>query len=168
MKTSLALLALASLAGVASAETGRLSQPLRVQVGVGFFQDGDNKASLNVGAGYDLYQSAINARGQYIRAGAHADFLFFNSGGVRTNVYSIGANGRFYFANTDSASFYAGAGLGVYFFDSRGFGITANDTKFGGRLALGAEFSRSVYADLGWNILPDNASYFTAAIGYKF
>lgn len=176
MKNHLALLALAALAGTASAQT-RIEKPLRVQLNAVFpssslLRDAISDVGIGFGLSYDFYQTPITVGRPYIRGGAYIDGSFLSGNGIENNVYAFGVQGRIYFANQATTSFYALAGLGVYFNTVSGSGSNDDKTRFGGKLALGAEFSRSLYGEFGVNILPKldgiNTSFFTASIGYRF
>ena len=177
MMKTFALLSLVAVAGAASAQTARIQNPLRVQVGAQFpgdssIRDNIADAGLYAGVSYDLYQTGTNARGQYIRAGLFLDGAFLSGSGIDNVTVAFGAQGRFYVANSSNVAFYLGAGIGAYYFRSD-FGLgTADDTKIGGKLFLGGEFSSRYFAELGVNFAGDfggtRSDFYTASVGVKF
>ena len=153
-----------------------VSQPIRVELG-GFFPTDSSvtstlrKAALAGGVSYDLYSG--KQASSPTAAGLYVDASYNSSGGLHLTQVGVGVDGRLYAAGSNyGGQFYVGAGIGAYFMNANGFFSSTNNTRIGGKIFVGYEFSQGFFAEGGYTYIASvngiNPSGFQALLGYKF
>lgn len=174
---ALAGLGIIGFPATSSAQSTSVSQPIRVQLG-GFFPTSSTvtgtlrRAALYGGASYDMYNMGSKG-GTPTVAGIYADASYNSSGGLHLTQVGVGVDGRVYAGgSTYGGQFYIGAGVGAYFLNANGFFASTNNTRLGGKIFVGYEFSQGFFVEGGYTFITSvsgiSPSGFQAALGYKF
>jgi len=133
----------AGLASSAQAQvpnpTENVEKPIRIKIGTLIPFDDLGENLFTVGASYDFGKSASATPTVY---SAYLDAGF---GGSDNRIIGLGGSFRYYFTPVLAVTrFYGGAGLGAYFTDLGG----ETDTRFGGKVFLGAEFNQGFFGEV--------------------
>lgn len=121
------------------APTEVVEKPIRIKIGTLIPFDDLGENLFTVGASYDFGKSASSTPTVY---SAYLDAGF---GGNDSRIVGLGGSFRYYFTPVLAVTrFYGGAGVGAYFTDLGG----ETDTRFGGKVFLGAEFNQGFFGEV--------------------
>ncbi len=150
-KTMAVLLLGAALGGVAAGaradDAAPVVKPITIKLGVFLPSDGNLKSAVGktwFSAGAD-YAFNKQGAGQSVMPLAYVDYAGKSSHGLNVDYVGVGIGVRGYGSapGTGTTTPYFGAGVGPYFLHGSGGGSSTNETRLGGKVAVGVELQQT-------------------------
>jgi hypothetical protein len=169
MRTPLAVMALAVLAGAAMAGDDVKPRPYRVSLGTYDAKTGGSRSALSVS--YDLAMPTSGKKETH--SGYSSYSLYFDSNSKKRNGVSSSLSGLGVALRLDGrpekadGGIYRGVGVGLYTIKAG-----ASRSRLGGKAFVGYERKEGVFVEAGYTFVPKingvDASGLGLALGYRF